>query len=103
MPPRASPTRLRSSLEKDGYGLLLSAMPSEPNQSGVTIEHVGNFDTRDLPKTNVAEVQYSSRSNTLYFTPATVDERPPRSADCWSPPAGRNTNGRLRRRSIGPT
>jgi hypothetical protein len=61
-------------LEKDGYTLLLSAMPSKPNQSGVTIEHVGNFDTRALPKIDGAEEQYSSRSNTLYFAPARVDD-----------------------------
>lgn len=61
-------------LEKGGYTLLISAMPGNPNQSNVSIEHVGNFDTRALPKTAGAEEQYSSRSNTLYFTSATVDE-----------------------------
>jgi hypothetical protein len=61
-------------LEKGGYTLLLSAMPGKPNQSNVSIEHVGNFDTRALPKTAGAEEQYSSRSNTLYFTSATVDD-----------------------------
>jgi hypothetical protein len=61
-------------LEKGGYTLLLAAMPSNPNESNVTIEHVGNLDTRALPKTDGAEEQYSSRANTLYFTSATVDD-----------------------------
>ncbi len=61
-------------LEKEGYTLLISAMPSKPNETSVAIEHVGNFDTRALPKADGAEEQYSSRSNTLYFTSASVDE-----------------------------
>ena len=38
------------SLGKDGYLLTLMAMPSKPKETAVTIEHVGNLDTRTLPR-----------------------------------------------------
>ena len=62
------------SLGKEGYLLTLMAMPGEPKQSTVSIEHVGNLDTRTLPRVDGAEDQYSSQSSSLYFTTAKVDE-----------------------------
>ena len=38
------------------------------------MQHVGNLDTRTLPRVDGAEDQYSSQSSSLYFTTAKVDE-----------------------------
>ena len=62
------------SLGKDGYLLTLTAMPGEPKETTVSIQHVGNLDTRTLPRVDGAEDQYSSQLSSLYFTTATVDE-----------------------------
>ncbi len=62
------------SLGKDGYLLTLTAMPGKPKETTVSIEHVGNLDTRRLPRVDGAEEQYSSQSSSLYFTTAKVDE-----------------------------
>jgi hypothetical protein len=62
------------SLGKDGYLLTLMAMPGEPKKTTVSIEHVGNLDTRTLPRVGGAEDQYSSQLVSLYFTTVKVDE-----------------------------
>ena len=76
------------SLGKDGYLLRLMAMPGEPKETTVSIEHVGNFDTRTLPRVEGAEDQYSDQSSSLYFTTMKVDEATARlrqllKADGW--------------------
>jgi hypothetical protein len=76
------------SVGKDGYLLRLMAMPGEPKETTVSIEHVGNFDTRTLPRVEGAEEQYSSQSSSLYFTTMTVDKATARlrqllKADGW--------------------
>ena len=40
----------------------------------MTIVHVGNLDTRTLPRVAGAVDQYSSPLSSLYFTPATVKD-----------------------------
>jgi len=62
------------SLGKDGYLLTLTAMPGEPKATTVSIQHVGNLDTRTLPRVDGAEDQYSSQLSSLYFTTVKVDE-----------------------------
>ena len=60
-------------LGKDGYLLTLMAMSGKPKEAGVTIEQLGNLDSRNLPRVEGAEDQYSRQSSSLYFTTATVD------------------------------
>lgn len=62
------------SLGKDGYQLTLTAMQGKPKEAGVTIAHVGNLDTRTLPRVDGAEDQYSCSSSSLYFTSVKVEE-----------------------------
>ena len=62
------------SVGKDGYLLMLTAMPGEGKETGLEIHHVGNLDTRSLPRVAGAEDQYSSQFSSLYFTNAKVDE-----------------------------
>ena len=62
------------SIGKDGYQLLLTVMSGQPKGSAVTIAHVGNFDTRTLPRVDGAEDQYSCPFSSLYFTPVKVSE-----------------------------
>ena len=50
------------SLGKNGYLLRLMAMPGEPKETTVSIEHVGNLDTRTLPRVEGAEEQYGNQS-----------------------------------------
>lgn len=62
------------SFGKDGYLLTLTALSSNPKESNVTIEHLGNFDARTLPRIDGAEDRYSTQSSSLYFAPGKVDE-----------------------------
>lgn len=62
------------SLGKDGYQLSLTVMSGKPKEASVTIVHVGNLDTRTLPRVDGAEDQYSCQASSLYFTSAKVDE-----------------------------
>ncbi len=61
-------------LGKDGYQVMLTATQGAPKESSVTIAQVGNFDTRTLPRIEGAQDQYSSPSNSLYFTSVKVAE-----------------------------
>ncbi len=62
------------SFGKDGYLLMLTVLSSDPKESNVTIEHLGNFDARTLPRLDGAEDRYSTQTSSLYFAPGKVDE-----------------------------
>ena len=62
------------SLGKGGYQLTLTAVSGGPTQANVTIAQLGNLDTRTLPRVEGAADQYSSPSNSFYFTPVKVNE-----------------------------
>jgi hypothetical protein len=50
------------------------ALSGEKNHAGVEISHLGNLDSRILPRVKSAEDQYSSQSSSLYFTAGKVDD-----------------------------
>ena len=62
------------SFGKDGYLLMLTVLSGGVKESSVTIEHLGNFDARTLPRLDGAEDQYSTQSSSLYFARSKVDE-----------------------------
>jgi hypothetical protein len=61
------------SVGKDGYLLQLMGLSSKPNEASITIQHLGNLDSRTLPRVEGAEDQYSCQSNSFYFTTANVE------------------------------
>ncbi|MCL4205570.1 MAG: hypothetical protein KJ000_24075 [Pirellulaceae bacterium] len=62
------------SFGKVGYLLMLTVLSSNPKESNVTIEHLGNFDARTLPRLDGAEDRYSTQTSSLYFARGKVDE-----------------------------
>jgi hypothetical protein len=70
----ASPIFATACYEKSGYSLLFTARPAprKPGKVAVTLENMGNVDTRTLPRPRDATPIWSARISTTYVTMARV-------------------------------
>jgi hypothetical protein len=70
----ASPIFATACYEKSGYSLLFTARPAprKPGKVAVTLENMGNVDTRTLPRLRDATPIWSARISTTYVTSARV-------------------------------